>query len=123
MANIAQIPQNILTVDISQIPILFKPTVDRIVARSNCGVVILFIDNRCVELTTVVAHNTGMIIARAIPTLEKSEMIVLTINGEKLELLKPVASKLSTALLRKADDADNWQLANHKSNHKRRVIK
>ena len=112
MSYLSQIPENTLTVDIAAIPILFQPKVGCIVARAEFGMVVLFVDNRRVELTTIVAHNVGLVIARAIPNLEPSEMIVISINGEKIELLKSVASAASTALLRKADIADDWQLNN-----------
>lgn len=114
MSYLGHIPNAVLTVDIAAIPMLFQPSISKVAARSELGQVILFMDGRRVELTTIVAHKIGLTIALAIPTLAPNEMIVITINGEKIELLKPFASKVSTALLRKADDADDWQLNRRK---------
>lgn len=72
------------------------------------GKVILFISQKRVELDTLTAHRIGYTMGTA--KLAPNEMIVLTINGEKIDLLWPVAVKVSAALLRKADDADDWQL-------------
>lgn len=95
-------------------PTVFVPKYSTIVARAEYGKVVLFIDNKRVEMTTTVAHKIGLTIARAIPQLAPNEMIVIVINGERVELLPQIASKVSVALLRKADAADDWQLANRR---------
>jgi hypothetical protein len=70
----------------------------------------MHIGKRGVDLSTVIAHQIGMIIVKAVPGLEPNELIVLNINRKKIELLGPLAQRVAVALLRKADDADTWQL-------------
>lgn len=105
---IADIPENTLTVDVAEIPTVFIPKVDKIIARHELGKVVLFIMGKRVELNTLTAHKIGY--TMAMTKLAPNEMIVMGINGEKIELPGPIALKVSTALLRKADDADDWQL-------------
>ncbi len=113
MSYLAEIPQDTLSIEIAHVP-LFLPPRRKITASAQLGKVILFIDERPVELSTVVAHEIGMIVAKAIPNLEPGEMILLIINGERIELIGNVAEKFYVALLRKADQADDWQLLNRR---------
>lgn len=108
MSYIGDIPENTLSVEIAKIPTIYVPKIKQIVARQEFGKVILFIDDKRVELNTLTAHKIGYTIAMA--KLAPDEMIVLSINGERVDLLWPIASKVSTALLRKADAADDFQL-------------
>ena len=109
MPNIASIPKSILAVDVAKIPAVYVPDYSTIVARQNAGMVYLIFDyTKAVELTTLIAHKIGYSIAMA--KLAPDEMIVLVINGERVELLWGIAQKVSTALLRKADAADDWQI-------------
>lgn len=79
--------------------------------RQERGKVVMFLGRQKVEMTTVVAHRIGLAIARRlVPNLSPGELVALTINGERLELLGPVANRLAVGLLRKADAADDWQL-------------
>jgi len=110
MSQLAQIPENTLKIEVAKIPPVYVPTHGQIVCRSRHGMVYLFVDTRGVELTTVTAHDIGYTIAMTLPKLDQSEMVVIVINGERVELLPEIARKVSTALLRKADDADDWQL-------------
>jgi len=93
-------------------PLVYMPAFSQIVARSEKGSVFLFVDNRGVEMSTLTAHDIGYTIAMMAPKLAHDEMVVIVINGERIELLPDVATKVATALLRKADDADDWQLQN-----------
>jgi len=99
---------DILTLDVAKAPLIYMPKYNNIVVRHEFGAVIVFIGQKRVELTTMIAHDIGY----AIHSSEKQpdEMVVLSINGEKIELLWPIALKLATALLRKADDADDFQI-------------
>ena len=106
--------QNILKIEVDAIPTIYIPASGNIVVRAEYGSVVMFVDNKRVEMTTIIAHKIGLTIARQIPKLAPNEMIVIIINGERLELLPVVAQKVSTALLRKADTADDWQLANRR---------
>ena len=110
MNYIKDIPENTLTVDMAKMPAIFVPEIARITVRHEFGKVVMFIEDKRVELSSITAHEIGLTVARAIPTMEVYEMIVITINNRKVELPKPFASKVSTALLRKADDADDFQL-------------
>ena len=78
--------------------------------RSQGGMVYLVFDGKPVEFTTITAHKVGLDIAKRIPKLAPDELIVLNLNGHRMELLRDTASKISTGLVRKADDADDWQL-------------
>ncbi len=75
------------------------------------GLLFLQRDAKSMEITTTEAANTCLALGRMVSKLEPGEFIVLTINGEAIHLLPEVALKLSGALLRKADAADDWQLA------------
>ncbi len=97
-----------LHVDVEKTPLVYIPKIGCIVARQQSGKVLLFLDHKCVELSTTIAHGVGMAIFRA--ERAPDEMVVLTINGERIELLWPMASRLAVGLLRKADAADDWQL-------------
>lgn len=96
----------------AEIPAPYVPGIGNIVVRHEFGKVVLFINNKRAELSTITAHGIGMAIAKA--QVAPNEMIVLKINNERIELLWPVAFKLATALLRKADDADDWQINKRK---------
>jgi hypothetical protein len=80
-----------------------------IVIRQEYGNVIMIVGDKRVELTTSSAHKLGMGIAKKIPYLVKNEIIFIMINGERVEL-PGVADKVAGALLRKADDADDFQI-------------
>lgn len=103
------IQQNTLKIEIIKRPVLLQ--YKTVVARTEHGKVILFIDDKRVEMNTVLAHKIGMKIFKTITNnLAFNEIIVLIINGEKVEFDQGAAKKLAVALLRKADQADDWQL-------------
>jgi len=108
MSYIANIQKNTLVLKIAEAPLIYVPKITQIVVRHEMGMVVLFIDQKRVQLTTLTAHSIGYNIH--IAKLAPNEMVVLSINGEEIELLWSVAKKLATGLLRKADDADDWQL-------------
>ena len=108
MSYLKEVEQNTLKVEIDKIPLDYRPKIDKIIARHEFGRVILFVGTKRVEMSTTTAHKIGYNIAMA--KLEPNELIVIIINNQRLELLHPIAIKVSTALLRKADDADDWQL-------------
>ena len=108
MTYLANIPKNTLVLKIAEAPLIYVSQITQIVVRHEMGMVVLFIDQKRVQLTTLIAHSIGYHIHMA--QLAPNEIIVLSINGEEIELLWPVAKKLATGLLRKADDADDWQL-------------
>lgn len=79
-------------------------------ARHEQGEVALYIDNKRVGMTTTVAHKIGMAIGTLLSQISPAEMIVLVINEERVDLLPLFARRLMAVILRKADDADDWQL-------------
>lgn len=93
---------------------IYKPTHGKIVARHEFGKVVMIVGGKRVEMTTTTAHGIGMAIAKAVPKLEQGEIIEMRINKEPIQLLGSVAMKVAGALLRKADDADDWQLLTRK---------
>jgi len=97
-----------LTVDVTRN--IYQPKHVSIVIRHELGNVIMFIDGKRVEMTTITAHGIGMAIAKAVPQLEQGEIIEVNINKEPIQLIGGYAMKVAGALLRKADDADDWQL-------------
>lgn len=111
MSLVAQIPANRITVERDRVRVPYEEPRSAIVVRHEQGSVVMFVGTKRVEMTTVVAVKIGLRIARnLVPQLEPCELVVMTINGERIELLGEVALRVAGALLRKADDADDWQL-------------
>jgi hypothetical protein len=108
---------NTLKVEIAHLPKIYSPKFPSMVVRAELGTVVLFVGDKRVEITTIVAVDIGLTIAKSIPKLAPTELIVLIINGERIELLPIVAKKVSTALLAKAVKADDWQ-----TQHRGKVI-
>ena len=111
---LGNIEQNELTVSTSVLNGIYIPPFKNIIAQHRLGIVYLVLDDKAVEMTTILAHKIGLAIAFMIPKLAPNELVKLTINRKPLELLPQVAQKVSTALLRKADQADDWQLENRR---------
>lgn len=93
---------------------ILEPRAHRIAVRSRYGSVLMNIDGKIIELTTIVAHRIGMDLVCKANDCLPSELINVNINNEKLGLLPEHATQIGGALLRKADDADDWQLENLK---------
>jgi len=102
----------ILEVEAVARPLVYIPTIDKIYIRHRFGVVYLIMGNKVQPLTTTVAHDIGVVILLA--NLAPDEMFMVSINGERVELLPPIAIKVAIGLVRKADDADDWQIFNGK---------
>jgi len=96
-----------LKVEIAKKPTIYVPKYSKMAVRHDHGRVLLLADSKAIDLSTVVAHKIGFAMASA--KLAPGEIIVLTINGERIELLQDTASQLAAGLLRKADDADDFQ--------------
>lgn len=117
MSNIAHVPKNSLHVEVARQPVIYVPEFKHIVVRHEMSRVVLLLNDIRVEMSTIIAHGIGMAISKALPGLELLEMIVIVINRRKVELLREPAMRVATALLRKADDADDWQLKVRKKLH------
>ena len=111
---LGNIEQNEMTVEPGVLAGVYMPPFKNIIAQHRLGKVYLVLDDKAVEMTTILAHKIGMKIGLMIPKLAPNELVKLTINRKPLELLPQVAQKVSTALLRKADQADDWQLENRR---------
>lgn len=105
-----------IKVEVNSAPDIYIPSFEKIIARSRNGLVYLIIDNKAIEMNTLTAHKIGYTMAMAVPKLSPHELISLIINGESIDMLKLTAKKVSAALLRKADDADDWQLLHRRLN-------
>jgi hypothetical protein len=63
------------------------------------------------EVSTRQAIDLCLALGRLAGRVESSEFLDMRIDGRSIHLLPEFALKLSGALLRKADAADDWQLA------------
>ena len=99
---------NTLEVEVAALPLYYEPIINRITAQHHYGMVRLNIGDKFIELSTTVAYDIGRVIMMA--DVAPDEMIVLVVNGERVELLLSIAERVAVALLRKADDADDWQI-------------
>lgn len=97
-----------ITVDrSSSIPIC---TVNEIRVNTRGPMVGMSLDGAAIEITTTQAIDAGMKIVKFSDTLLPNESVLVTINGTALYLMPSHARSIGGALLRKADDADDFQL-------------
>jgi len=87
-----------------------------IAVRATGPLVVLFIDGGGVPFLTTTVHPVGFQMVRLASQALKGDVVVLRINGTDIELPPDKAKKIGSALLRKADFADDWQLE-----HRRRA--
>lgn len=95
----------------------FSPNVGMVAVRQRYGLVYLFVDDRDpLEMRTPAAHKTGFALVKmAGEALQNklNEFVVLRINGVALNFPPKGAKKVGAALLRRADDADDFQKRIH----------
>jgi len=85
--------------------------------------VVLLIDNKTIPITTVQAHAVGWQMLREADDCIREanngvlwnghrarQSVILTVNGQSLNISPAKARKIAAALLRKADYADDFQL-------------
>ncbi len=89
---------------------IFQPVIMNIRVRSENGQVLLLIRDKVVKFTTIAAHRAGFDLVKKSAEALPKEFINLKINNHSTNLLPEHATKVGTALLRKADDADDFQL-------------
>lgn len=75
------------------------------------GRVYLIQGDRAMEFDTPTAVRVGLALAKLSNQLEQGEFLELNLDGEEINILPDSALKLSGALIRKADMADDWQRA------------
>ena len=78
--------------------------------RSRYGLVYWMIGDKApLEMRTPAAHKTGFALVKHASEAIAGELVVVKINGENLTFLPEHATQIGGALLRKADDADDFQ--------------
>lgn len=75
------------------------------------GSVRMTINDKTIGMTTPTAHRVGYALAVKGGQAQKGEHVTLSVNGERMQLLPEHALQLGGAILRKTDDADDYQLA------------
>lgn len=88
--------------------------VDRFVVRAEGPLVVLYVDQKKVEMTTPTAHTVAFQLIRTADDCIADEFVVLTINRADIDLPPKGARQLGAALLRKSDTADDFQLTHRK---------
>ena len=80
-----------------------------VVVRQERDSVVVFVGAKRLEMRTPAAVKVGMALARAKTEAAPGDFVRFEINGEPLDLLPDVAAQVGGAVLRKADQADDWQ--------------
>ena len=88
---------------------VYKGEFSKIVVRSESGHVIVFVDTNRLEFKTPEAFKLGFAMVKKSGSALNGDFISVVINGKELQLLKEQALKVGGAILRKTDDADNFQ--------------
>ena len=91
----------------------FSPNVGAVVVRQVYGMVYMFIDEKILEMRTPAAHKTGFAMVRHAGEALENEFVILRINGVALNFPPKSAKQVGAALLRRADDADDFQKRIH----------
>ena len=89
---------------------VYCPWSARVRVGHDRGHVRVAINEKAIELTTPAAHKMGYSLAVKGGQAQRGEHVTLSINGERLQLLPEHAVQLGGAILRKTDDADDYQL-------------
>lgn len=101
-----------ISVDHRRVP-FFSPDPGRITLRKEFGNVVLFYQDKRLEMSTPVAVKIGLaLVKHGGGVLEPSDIVVLSISGVEVLLLPETATRIGGALIRKADKADDWQRDN-----------
>ena len=69
----------------------------------------MLIDGKVLEMRTPKAHRTGFDLVKQAGEALPNEFVVLSVNGETFDFLPHIAKQVGASLLRKADDADDFQ--------------
>jgi hypothetical protein len=93
---------------------VYCPWLAKVRVGQDHGAVRLTINAKTIELTTPAAHKLGYSLVTKGGLAQKGEHVTLSINGETMQLLQEHALQLGGAILRKTDDADDYQLARYR---------
>ena len=74
------------------------------------GAVYMYVNNKKVTFDTPTAHKAGLALVRRSRVAEKNEFVEMRLNTESIHIPLLQAQKIGVALLRKADDADDFQV-------------
>lgn len=86
----------------------FHQTVE-VRVRSRHGLVYLKVGDKVLPMQTPAAHRLGMAMVTKGGEAQPGELVIVKINGEGLQFPPSNAKQVGGALLRKADDADDFQ--------------
>ena len=89
---------------------VYTNTNSSVAVRSRYGLVYLNVGDKTLEMKTPTAHGLGMALAKQAGLAERGELVIVIINGVDVQFLPSSARQVGGALLRKADDADDYQL-------------
>lgn len=78
--------------------------------QSRNGLVYCLLGQKVVEFRTPAAHKAGFALVKKSSEAQVGDVVEMTINNQTIDLLPPHAKRLGGMLLRKADDADDFQL-------------
>lgn len=84
--------------------------IHQIRVRAERDSVLMLIADKMVSFTAPAAHKAGFSLAKLAGCALPGEFVIMAINGSDLDLLPEHALKIGGALLRKADDVDDYQL-------------
>lgn len=82
----------------------------KIAVRSENGQVIVFLDASKLEFKTPEAFKLGFAMVKKAGLALAGDFISWVINGKELQLTPDQARQVGGAILRKTDDADDFQL-------------
>lgn len=99
-----------ILIDRKKLPGIYRPSIDKIVARSEGPSVALFIGEKRLEMSTPIAVKVGLALAaNGGAWLEPDDAVLFEISGIEILLLPEIAVRVGGAILKKADRADDWQ--------------
>jgi len=87
----------------------FSPNVNEVRVRQRYGLVYLMAGDKVLEMRTPLAHKTGFDLVKQAGEALPGEFVILRVNGQELNFLSHQAKQIGGSLLRKADDADDFQ--------------
>lgn len=92
---------------------IFTPPSGKVTLRKEYGMVVLFFEDKRLEMSTPVAVKVGLaLVKHGGGVLEANDVVVLNISGVEVLMLPETAARIGGALIRKADKADDWQRDN-----------
>ena len=99
-----------LVIDRKKFAGVYQPPVQQIVARAQRSQVVLFINDRRLEMSTPIAVKVGLALcSNGNAWLEPDDVVLFEVSGVEILLLPEVAIHIGGVILKKADRADDWQ--------------